>query len=93
MDRKWEWFPFLNILFALICELLEMEMENYDVVIVGAGESGIGIEYMLKDIGEESIVIHERDKVGSTFHKWPKEMQLEFPRCLSQSLLSVILQC
>ena len=54
-------------------------MENYDVVIVGAGASGIGIAAMLKDFGVERMVILERDKVGSTFHKWPKEMQFITP--------------
>ena len=54
-------------------------MENYDVVIVGAGASGIGIAAMLKDFGVERMIILEREKVGSTFHKWQKEMQFITP--------------
>ena len=81
MNKKWEWFPFSNSLFALIGKLLEMEMEkeNYDVVIVGGGASGIGIAAMLKDFGVERMVVLEREKVGATFYKWPKEMQFITP--------------
>ena len=60
-------------------------MENYDVVIVGAGASGIGIGAMLKDFGVENMVILEREKVGSTFDKWPKEMQLITPSFTTNS--------
>ena len=51
-------------------------MENYDVVIVGAGAAGVGIASMLKDFGVEKMVVLERDEVGATFDKWPKEMRL-----------------
>ena len=36
-------------------------MENYDVVIVGAGAAGIGIAAMLKDFGVENMVVLERE--------------------------------
>tara|TARA_A100001037_G_scaffold113868_1_gene103714 strand:- start:322 stop:1452 length:1131 start_codon:yes stop_codon:yes gene_type:complete len=54
-------------------------MEKYDVVIVGAGAAGIGIASMLKDFGIEKMVVLERDKVGSTFDKWPEEMRFITP--------------
>ncbi|MQG19285.1 MAG: monooxygenase [SAR202 cluster bacterium] len=54
-------------------------MKNYDVVIVGAGASGIGIASMLKDFGVKKMVVLERYKVGATFEKWPKEMRFITP--------------
>ena len=54
-------------------------MKNYDVVIVGAGAAGVGIAAMLQDFGVENMVVLERDKVGATFAKWPKEMRFITP--------------
>ena len=54
-------------------------MENYDVVIVGAGAAGIGIASMLKDLGMDKMIVLERNQVGSTFEKWPKEMRFITP--------------
>ena len=54
-------------------------MEKYDVVIVGAGAAGIGIASMLKDFGIEKMLVLEKDKVGSTFDKWPEEMRFITP--------------
>ena len=54
-------------------------MEKRDVVIVGAGAAGVGIACMLKDLGLENMLIIERDKVGSTFEKWPDEMRFITP--------------
>ena len=55
------------------------DMENYDVVIVGAGAAGVGISSMLKDFGVEKMVVLERDEIGATFDKWPKEMRFITP--------------
>ncbi len=52
---------------------------KHDVVIIGAGAAGVGIAAMLKDLGVEDMLILERDIVGATFDKWPKEMQLITP--------------
>ena len=54
-------------------------MENYDVVIVGAGAAGVGIAAMLKDFGVDKMLIIERDQVGTTFEKWPDEMRFITP--------------
>lgn len=54
-------------------------MRQFDVVIVGAGPAGIGIAVMLKDLGVRRMVVLEREKIGATFDKWPKEMQFITP--------------
>ena len=54
-------------------------MENYNVVIVGAGPSGVGISSMLKSFGIEKIIVLERGKIGSTFDMWPEEMRFITP--------------
>ena len=54
-------------------------MRQFDVVIVGAGPAGIGIAAMLKDLGVKRMVVLEREKIGATFDKWPKEMQFITP--------------
>ena len=60
-------------------------MENYDVVIVGAGAAGIGIAAMLKDFGVENMVVLERENVGASFDKWPKEMRFITPSFTTNS--------
>ncbi|WP_078380009.1 NAD(P)/FAD-dependent oxidoreductase [Sutcliffiella halmapala] len=52
---------------------------NYKIAIVGGGPSGIGFGILLKQLGIKDFVIIERDEVGSTFYKWPKEMKLITP--------------
>ena len=54
-------------------------MKKIDVAIVGAGPAGIGISAMLKDLGVTSQVVLEKNKVGDSFDKWPKEMRLITP--------------
>jgi putative flavoprotein involved in K+ transport len=53
--------------------------KEYDVVIVGAGPAGVGVGSILKQMGLSNFVILERNSVGSTFTKWPKEMKLLTP--------------
>lgn len=52
---------------------------NYKIAIVGAGPSGIGLGILLKQLGINDFVILEKNEVGSTFFKWPKEMKLITP--------------
>ena len=54
-------------------------MRQFDVIIVGAGPAGIGIATMLKDLGITRMVVLEREEIGATFNKWPKEMQFITP--------------
>ena len=54
-------------------------MRQFDVVVVGAGPAGLGVTAMLKDLGLKRMIVLEREKVGATFDKWPKEMQLITP--------------
>jgi thioredoxin reductase len=61
---------------------------QYDVIIVGAGASGIGVALSLaKTFGldEDRVLIIERgESVGDTFKKWPKEMRFISPSFNSQ---------
>lgn len=49
------------------------------IVIVGAGPAGIGFGILLKKLGIHDFAILEKDRVGATFYKWPKEMKLITP--------------
>ena len=53
--------------------------KNYDVVVVGAGVSGIGVGIILRHLGVEKLTILERDSVGASFKKWPREMRFITP--------------
>lgn len=59
-----------------------------DVVIVGAGASGVGMGLMLTrtfNLDPERVLIVERgDRVGESFHQWPKEMRFISPSFNSQ---------
>lgn len=52
---------------------------NFDVVIVGAGASGIGLGCMFKELGFSDFVIVERHSIGESFRRWPESMQFITP--------------
>lgn len=52
---------------------------KFKIAIVGGGPAGIGLGILLKQLGINDFVILEKDKVGSTFYKWPKEMKFITP--------------
>ena len=52
---------------------------DYDVVIVGAGASGVGISHVLKTLGIERFAMLERHEVGASFLRWPREMRFISP--------------
>ncbi|WP_299292162.1 NAD(P)/FAD-dependent oxidoreductase [Nitrosopumilus sp.] len=56
----------------------------FEVVVVGAGPSGIGIAIILKKMGINFTVI-ERNEIGSSFLKWPKQMKLLTPSFFSNT--------
>ncbi|MBO6920373.1 MAG: NAD(P)-binding domain-containing protein [Rhizobiaceae bacterium] len=47
-------------------------MNIYPVVIVGAGPAGIGVAALLTQCGIPHIIL-ERNRIGTSFHRWPKE--------------------
>ncbi|MDQ0273578.1 NAD(P)/FAD-dependent oxidoreductase [Cytobacillus purgationiresistens] len=50
----------------------------YDVIIVGAGASGIGVGAILKEMNA-SFLIFEKEDVGASFLNWPEEMRFITP--------------
>ena len=61
--------------------------EELDVVIVGAGASGVGTALLLGGIfglDPSRVLIVERGDVGETFRRWPKEMRFISPSFNSQ---------
>ncbi|WP_245630174.1 NAD(P)/FAD-dependent oxidoreductase [Alicyclobacillus acidiphilus] len=51
----------------------------YDVAVVGAGASGIGLGVVLAQLDVRNFVVLERETIGSSFQKWPQEMRLITP--------------
>ncbi|UOQ44299.1 NAD(P)-binding domain-containing protein [Halobacillus salinarum] len=58
--------------------------KHYDVLVVGAGASGIGVGILLKQMGCESFRLIDRGKIGESFRRWPKEMRFITPSFPSQ---------
>ncbi|MBY7142586.1 NAD(P)-binding domain-containing protein [Virgibacillus sp. NKC19-3] len=50
----------------------------YDVIIVGAGPSGIGVAAILKQMNASFLVL-EKEEVGASFLHWPEEMRFITP--------------
>jgi|SRR6056297_783504 len=50
-----------------------------DVIIVGAGPSGLGCAIALKHCGVENLLVIDRDGIGSSFDRWPAQMRLITP--------------
>ena len=55
-----------------------------DAVIVGAGPSGIGVGIILQKMGINFAIL-DRNSVGSSFLKWPKQMKLLTPSFFSNT--------
>ena len=55
-----------------------------DAVIVGAGPSGIGVGIILQKMGINFAIL-DRNNVGSSFLKWPKQMKLLTPSFFSNT--------
>lgn len=64
--------------FKLKSDHLDWLRKEYDVVIVGAGSAGVGVGILLQKL-EINYVILEKDSVGSSFRKWPKETRFISP--------------
>ncbi|BBU38874.1 pyridine nucleotide-disulfide oxidoreductase [Aeribacillus composti] len=57
---------------------------NPFILIVGAGPAGIGMGILLKQLGIKNFGILERDRIGSSFMQWPKEMRFITPSFTGQ---------
>ena len=57
--------------------------EPFDVVVVGAGASGVGVALMLTGVfgldPKRVLLIERGEGVGETFRRWPKEMRFISP--------------
>ncbi|MEM6545818.1 MAG: NAD(P)/FAD-dependent oxidoreductase [Pseudomonadota bacterium] len=62
------------------------EAGSYDVIVVGAGASGVGVAITLKDAGVQNFVVLEREQVGASFAKWPRETRFITPSFPSNSI-------
>ncbi|WP_202882537.1 NAD(P)/FAD-dependent oxidoreductase [Gracilibacillus saliphilus] len=56
-----------------------MSSKVYDVIVVGAGPSGIGVAALLQQMNCTSFLILEKEEVGASFLRWPKEMRFITP--------------
>ncbi|MCH2213698.1 MAG: NAD(P)-binding domain-containing protein [Flavobacteriales bacterium] len=52
--------------------------EYYDIVVVGAGPAGLGVSILLERLGLNYLIL-ERDSIGASFKKWPKETRFISP--------------
>lgn len=50
----------------------------YDVIIVGAGPSGIGVASILKQMNASCLIL-EKEEIGASFLCWPEEMRFITP--------------
>lgn len=58
-------------------------IEVVDVAVIGAGAAGVGLGVALRDFGIHRIAILERDFVGASFERWPREMRFITPSFVS----------
>lgn len=55
------------------------EVPSATVVIVGAGPAGLGVARVLRDLAVPGVRILERDRIGASFRRWPRDMQFISP--------------
>ncbi|EHJ57127.1 hypothetical protein HMPREF9318_00814 [Streptococcus urinalis FB127-CNA-2] len=54
-------------------------MKKYDIIIVGAGASGIGMACALRRFNISNFLVLEKGQIGDSFIKWPKTTQFITP--------------
>jgi thioredoxin reductase len=54
-------------------------IRKYDVLIIGAGPSGIGTAITLMEFGVKNILVVDKESIGASFLLWPKETRLITP--------------
>ena len=59
-------------------KVLQHKKFEYDVIIVGAGPAGLGVGIILEKLGMNYIIL-EKNSIGSSFRKWPKETRFISP--------------
>lgn len=57
-----------------------------DVVVIGAGASGVGVGIALKHAGIENFRILDRHRVGESFDRWPAETRFITPSFPTNSI-------
>jgi putative flavoprotein involved in K+ transport len=50
-----------------------------DVAIVGAGPAGLGLAVMLRNLGVQRVGVLERERVGASLRRWPRETRFITP--------------
>lgn len=58
---------------------LSNRTHRLDVIVIGAGAAGIGVGLVLQRLGLQNFAIVERDQIGASFERWPKEMRFITP--------------
>jgi putative flavoprotein involved in K+ transport len=61
---------------------------NENVVIIGAGPAGIGLSIIFRKMRLKHIVL-EKESIGASFKKWPKEMRMISPSFTGNFFLMV----
>lgn len=64
-----------------------MKNTLYDVIIIGAGPSGIGTAIALQEMGLKNICILESFSIGESFKRWPKETMFITPSFTSNAFM------
>ncbi len=54
------------------------QLQSYDVIVIGAGPAGLGVSILLQELGINYTIL-EKDEIGSSFRKWPKETRFISP--------------
>jgi len=59
-------------------QIKNFKNNKYDVIIVGAGPAGLGVGILLEQLGINYLIL-EKNNIGSSFRKWPKETRFISP--------------
>ena len=57
----------------------EMKKSEYEIIVVGAGASGIGFGVVLKELGITNYIVLDKGVIGQSFQNWADETKLISP--------------
>jgi putative flavoprotein involved in K+ transport len=59
-------------------------MDRFDVIVIGAGQAGLGMGYQLKEAGFEFLIVDDRSRIGDNWRERWDSLELFTPRRYAQ---------
>jgi putative flavoprotein involved in K+ transport len=71
--------PGIDKCFTIMLTEMELETNQWDIVIIGGGQSGLALGYFLKKMNKQFIILDENNRVGDSWRRRWDSLKLFTP--------------